>query len=490
MGVNVLLPTALRAYANNQDSVAVEGKKLGDVMRNLIAGYPQLRAHLLDDTGNVRNFVNVYLNDDHIKGAQLKDTPCNDGDEVVLVPAVAGGAVTERSISRAALVSGEAELSNEEIKRYSRHLILPEVGMEGQKKLKSASILLIGTGGLGSPLALYLAAAGIGRLGLVDFDVVDFSNLQRQVIHGTKDVGKLKVESAKETILDINPFVKVDTYNTGLTSENAMEIVAKYDIIIDGTDNFPTRYLVNDACVLLGKPNVYGSIFRFEGQSSVFWAEHGPCYRCLYPEPPPPGMVPSCAEGGVLGILPGIVGLIQANEAVKLILGVGTPLIGRLLLFNALDMKFRELKLKKDPSCPICGTNPTVTALIDYQEFCGVPKTDAPATEENLAADEISPAQVKGRMARGEDFLLIDVREPHEWQIAKIEGAKLIPLGQFESRIGELDPDADIVLHCKMGGRSAKAQDILYANGFTNVKNMVGGILRWADEVDSSIPKY
>jgi len=490
MGVNVLLPTALRAYANNQDTVAVEGKKLGDVMRNLIAGYPQLRAHLLDDSGNVRNFVNVYLNDDHIKGASLKDTPCNDGDEVVLVPAVAGGAVTERPISPGALVSGDAELSTEELKRYSRHLILPEVGLEGQKKLKSASVLLIGTGGLGSPLALYLAAAGVGRIGLVDFDVVDFSNLQRQVIHGTKDVGKLKVESAKETILDINPFTEVETYNTGLTSDNAMDIVAKYDIVIDGTDNFPTRYLVNDACVLLGKPNVYGSIFRFEGQSSVFWAEHGPCYRCLYPEPPPPGMVPSCAEGGVLGVLPGIVGLLQANEAVKLILGKGTPLIGRLLLFNALDMKFRELKLKKDPSCPVCGANPTVTALIDYQEFCGVPKTDAPATEENLAADEISPAQVKGRMARGEDFLLIDVREPHEYQIAKIEGAKLIPLGQLESRLGELDPDADIVVHCKMGGRSAKAQDLMYANGFTNVKNMVGGILRWADEVDPTVSKY
>jgi adenylyltransferase/sulfurtransferase len=269
-----------------------------------------------------------------------------------------------------------------------------------------------------------------------------------------------------------------------------MDIVAKYDLIIDGTDNFPTRYLVNDACVLLGKPNVYGSIFRFEGQSSVFWAEKGPCYRCLYPEPPPPGMVPSCAEGGVLGILPGIVGLIQANEAVKLVLGQGNSLIGRLLLFNALDMKFRELKLKKDPSCPICGTNPTVTALIDYQEFCGVPKTSEPATEENLAADEISPAQVKGRMARGDDFVLIDVREPHEWEIAHIEGAKLIPLGQLESRLGELDPDADIVVQCKMGGRSAKAQDLMYANGFINVKNMVGGILRWADEVEPGMAKY
>jgi adenylyltransferase/sulfurtransferase len=492
MGVKVLLPTALRAYANHQDTVVVEGKKVGDVIRNLIAGHPQLRGHLLDDTGNVRNFVNVYLNDDHIKAGSLKDTPCKDGDEVVLVPAVAGGAVgVDSRISPLALAGGGVDLSKEEIARYSRHLILPEVGMEGQKKLKAASILLIGTGGLGSPLGMYLAAAGIGRLGLVDFDVVDFSNLQRQVIHGTKDVGRLKVDSARESINDINPFVNVETYNTGLSSDNAMEIIAKYDLIIDGTDNFPTRYLVNDACVLLGKPNIYGSIFRFEGQSSVFWAEKGPCYRCLYPEPPPPGMVPSCAEGGVLGILPGIVGLIQANEAVKLILGQGTPLIGRLLLFNALDMKFRELKLKKDPSCPICGENPTVTALIDYQEFCGVPKpAEKSAAEEGLAADEITPAQVKARLDRGEDFVLIDVREPHEWQIAKIPGAKLIPLGQLESRLGELDPDADIVLHCKMGGRSAKAQDILYANGFTHVKNMVGGILRWADDVDPSTPKY
>ena len=494
MGVKVLLPTALRAYANNQDAVTVEGKKVGDVMRNLIAGYPQLRTHLLDDDGNVRNFVNVYLNEDHIKGAALKETAVSDGDEVVLVPAVAGGAVAGRTFSLASDDGGRkepsVELTREEMQRYARHLILPEVGIEGQKKLKATSILLIGTGGLGSPLGMYLAAAGIGRLGLVDYDVVDFSNLQRQVIHGTKDVGRLKVESAKESISDINPFVQVDTYNTGLTSENAMDIVAKYDIVIDGTDNFPTRYLVNDACVLLGKPNVYGSIFRFEGQSSVFWAEKGPCYRCLYPEPPPPGMVPSCAEGGVLGILPGIVGLIQANEAVKLILGQGSPLIGRLLLFNALDMKFRELKLKKDPNCPVCGENPTVTALIDYQEFCGVPKTDAPATEEALAADEITPAQVKARLARGEEFTLIDVREPFEWDIAHIEGAKLIPLGQIEERIDELEPDADIVLHCKMGGRSAKAQDILYANGFTNVKNMVGGITRWADEVDPAIPKY
>jgi len=489
MGVKVLLPTALRQYAGNLDAVELSGGTVGEVMDALIAGHPDLRSHLLDDDGKVRNFVNVYLNDDNIRGDELASANCKDGDEIVLVPAVAGGAVIDNPYL--SMATEATELSKEEVARYSRHLILPEVGMEGQKKLKAASILLIGTGGLGSPLGLYLAAAGIGKLGLVDFDVVDESNLQRQVIHGTKDVGTLKVDSAKASINDINPHVEVVTYNAGLTSDNAMEIIAEYDMVIDGTDNFPTRYLVNDACVLLGKPNVYGSIFRFEGQSSVFWAEKGPCYRCLYPEPPPPGMVPSCAEGGVIGILPGIVGLIQANEGVKLILGKGTPLLGRLLLFNALDMKFRELKLKKDPKCPVCGDNPSVTELIDYNEFCGVPTATEEATsDEDLAADEITPAQVKARQDAGDDFVLIDVREPHEWDISNIPGAKLIPLGEVDSRLDEIDPDADIVLHCKMGGRSAKAQDILYANGYTNVRNMVGGITRWADDVDPSMPKY
>ena len=489
MGVKVVLPTALRQYANDQDAIELDGEKVGDVMEQLIAGFPELRNHLFDESGTIRNFVNVYLNDDNIRGDDLINAACKDGDEIVLVPAVAGGAVIDVP-NAIPLNTEEVELSKDEIARYSRHLILPEVGMEGQKKLKAASILLIGTGGLGSPLGLYLAAAGIGRLGLVDFDVVDESNLQRQIIHGTKDVGRLKVDSARDSILDINPNVQVDVYNTALTSENAMEIIAKYDMVIDGTDNFPTRYLVNDACVLLGKPNVYGSIFRFEGQGSVFWAEKGPCYRCLYPEPPPPGMVPSCAEGGVIGILPGIVGLLQANEGVKLILGKGTPLIGRLLLFNALDMKFRELKLKKDPNCPVCGENPTVTELIDYNQFCGVPTATEEAVSDDLAPDEITPAHVKARMDSGDDFVLIDVREQHEWDICNIDGAKLIPLSEFEDRMDEIDSDADIVVHCKMGGRSAKAQDVLYANGYSKVKNMVGGITRWADEVDSSMPKY
>ena len=497
MGIKVLLPTALRQYANGQDTIELAGTKVGEVIDQLVGTYPELKGHLMDDDGTIRNFVNVYLNEDNLRGDDLVNAACKDGDEIMLVPAVAGGAVLDARSEGAAgespyltMATETTELSKDEIARYSRHLILPEVGMEGQKKLKAASILLIGAGGLGSPLGLYLAAAGVGRLGIVDFDVVEESNLQRQIIHGTKDIGKLKVDSAKASINDINPHVEVEVYNTGLTSENAMEIIAQYDMVIDGTDNFPTRYLVNDACVLLGKPNVYGSIFRFEGQASVFWAEKGPCYRCLYPEPPPPGMVPSCAEGGVIGILPGIVGLLQANEGVKLILGQGSPLIGRLLLFNALDMKFRELKLKKDPTCPVCGENPTVTELIDYNEFCGVPTGGDAEVSEELGPDEITPAQVKERMDRGEEFVLIDVREEHEWEICNIPGAKLIPLSEFEDRIDELDTDADIVVHCKMGGRSAKAQDILFANGYSKVKNLVGGITRWADDIDSSMPKY
>ena len=487
MGVTILIPTALRQYAGNSSEINVEGGNVAEAMGNLISTHPELKAHLFDDEGKMRNFVNVYVNEENIRALDMHHTALKDGDEIMLVPAVAGG-VDLLNMSTAGV-----ELSNEEIERYSRHLILPEVGMEGQKKMKATSILLIGTGGLGSPLGMYLAAAGIGRLGLVDFDVVEMSNLQRQIIHTTNDIGRPKIESAKETINAINPHVHIDTYETPLTSDNAMDIIREYDIVIDGTDNFPTRYLVNDACVLLGKPNVYGSIFRFEGQASVFYAKEGPCYRCLYPEPPPPGLVPSCAEGGVLGILPGIVGLIQANEGVKLALGQGTPLIGRLLLYNALDMKFRELKLLKDPNCPICGENPTVTELIDYQEFCGIPQAaaaEAEAAEGANGDSEISPVEVKAMLDQGKAFKLIDVREPHEWEICKIDGAELIPLGQLEEHLGELDEDEEIVVHCKMGGRSAKAQDILLANGFSHVLNMQGGILRWSDDVDSSVAKY
>lgn len=379
-----------------------------------------------------------------------------------------------------------ATLSNEEIRRYSRHLILPEVGMEGQVKLKEAKVLLVGTGGLGSPMALYLAAAGVGTLGLVDFDVVDESNLQRQVIHATSDVGRKKIDSAEAAIRDINPNVAVIKHEVALTSENAMAIVGGYDIVADGTDNFPTRYLVNDACVLLKKPNAYGSIFRFEGQATVFAYEDGPCYRCLYPEPPPPGLVPSCAEGGVLGILPGVVGLIQATEVVKLILGKGETLKGRLMLYDALNMKFRELKLRRNPECPVCGDHPTVTQLIDYNQFCGIPaQPETPPVDQS----EIEPSEVKVRLTRGESFILLDVREPHEYQIANI-GARLIPLGDIPKRMSELNRNEEIVVHCKSGMRSAKAVAALREAGFPRVRNMKGGILRWSDTVDPSVPKY
>lgn len=380
-------------------------------------------------------------------------------------------------------------LDKDEILRYSRHLIMPEVGMEGQLKLKNAKVLLVGAGGLGAPLGMYLAAAGIGRIGMVDFDVVDFTNLQRQVIHGTKDVGKKKLDSAAETMLDINPFVQIDKFDVGLTSENAMAIIKDYDMVIDGTDNFPTRYLVNDACVLSGKPNVYGSIFRFEGQATVFAYPGGPCYRCLYPEPPPPGLVPSCAEGGVLGILPGTVGLIQATEAVKLILGIGEPLVGRLLLYDALAMRFRELKLRRNPECPVCGDHPTVKQLIDYHQFCGVPQQQ-PAEPAQPTATEVEPVEVKARIDRGDSFVLVDVREPHEYQICNIPYAKLIPLGDLPKRVNELNSADPIVVHCKSGARSAKAQTFLKEAGFKNVLNMKGGILRWSDTVDPQVPKY
>ena len=378
------------------------------------------------------------------------------------------------------------ELTQEEVLRYSRHLIMPEVGMEGQLRLKAASVLLVGTGGLGAPLALYLTAAGVGRIGLVDFDVVDHSNLHRQVIHGTSDVGRPKIDSAIDSMREINPNVHVERHEVALTSENALEIIKDYDLVVDGTDNFPTRYLVNDACVLLGKPNVYGSIFRFEGQATVFAYEGGPCYRCLYAEPPPPGLVPSCAEGGVLGILPGVIGLIQATEAVKLILGVGEPLVGRLLLYDALAMRFRELKLRRNPECPVCGDHPTVTQLIDYQQFCGV----SAQPEKPTAQTEIDVLQLKSKLDQKDRFLLLDVREPHEFRIGRIPGSVLIPLGELERRSGELEKATEIVVHCKSGGRSAKAVEYLRKSGFHNVNNLTGGILAWSEKVDPSVPKY
>jgi molybdopterin/thiamine biosynthesis adenylyltransferase/rhodanese-related sulfurtransferase len=378
-------------------------------------------------------------------------------------------------------------LSKDEILRYSRHLIMPEVGMDGQLKLKQAKVLCIGTGGLGAPLGLYLAAAGVGRIGLVDFDSVDLTNLQRQVLFGTTDVGRPKIEVAGDRLRNLNPEIQIDTWETRLTSENALDLFTDYDIIVDGTDNFPTRYLVNDACVLLGKPNVYGSIFRFEGQITIFGAPGGPCYRCLYPEPPPPGLVPSCAEGGVLGVLPGIVGTIQAAETLKLILGKGQSLIGRLLLFDAMGMKFRELKLRRNAECPVCGDHPTVTRLIDYDQFCGIRGEEAPVSPTTVA--EITPRELKARLDRGDDLYILDVREPHEYQICNI-GGHLIPLGEISHRVHELDSSREIVAHCRSGKRSAEAAEFLRKAGFRKIWNLKGGILAWSDEVDPSVPKY
>ena len=382
------------------------------------------------------------------------------------------------------------QFSNDEIARYSRHLIMPEVTLEGQKKLKAASVLCIGTGGLGSPIALYLAAAGIGRMGLVDPDVVDFSNLQRQILHGTEDVGRKKLNSARDSIKDINPNVQVDLYDTLFRSDNAREIVEPYDLVIDGTDNFPTRYLSNDVCVLAKKPNIYGSIFRFDGQCTVF-APHlgGPCYRCMFPEPPPPGMVPSCAEGGVLGVLPGVIGVIQAIEAIKLILGVGEPLIGRLLSFDALKMRFKEFRVRRDANCPICGEHPTIHELIDYEQFCGLPQADAEAEREQ-DVPKITAAQLKTKFEHGEAFTLVDVREPYEYEISRIPGSKLIPLGELLGRLSELDSADEIVLQCKSGARSAKALHLLQEAGFRKLYNLEGGINAWSEQVDPTVPKY
>jgi len=381
-----------------------------------------------------------------------------------------------------------AQLTREEILRYSRHLIMPEVGLKGQERLKDAKVLCVGTGGLGSPLAMYLAAAGVGTIGLVDFDVVDESNLQRQILHGTGDVGKRKVESARETLADVNPNVNVVLHEERLTSENALRILEPYDVVADGTDNFPTRYLVNDACVMLGKPNAYGSIFRFEGQASVFAHGDGPCYRCLYPEPPPPGMVPSCAEGGVLGILPGVIGVIQATEVVKLALGIGEPLVGRLLLYDALEMQFREMKIRRDPACPVCGESPTVKELIDYDQFCGVP--DLEERQRVDAEWEIEPTELRARLDNGNDVYLLDVRNPDEFAICRIDGAKLIPLPQLLEGMHQLDSARDIAVYCHSGIRSAQAVNFLRSIGFRRVKNLRGGIDAWSREVDSSVPRY
>jgi molybdopterin/thiamine biosynthesis adenylyltransferase/rhodanese-related sulfurtransferase/molybdopterin converting factor small subunit len=487
MPVTISIPTALRQFTGGNARIDVTAATAGEALDRLTSLHTELRRHLYDDKNALRSFVNVYVNDEDVRHQLGVATPLKDGDTVMIVPSIAGGATTEAEVA-----TPLPSLSNEEIARYSRHLIMPEVGLEGQRKLKAASVLMIGTGGLGAPVGMYLAAAGVGRIGIVDFDVVEASNLQRQIIHGTADIGRPKIESARDRLRDINPHIEIETHETRLTSQNALALFANYDIVVDGTDNFPTRYLVNDACVLTGKPNVYGSIFRFEGQASVFWAAGpnggGACYRCLYSEPPPPGLVPSCAEGGVLGVLPGIVGAIQAAETIKLILGAQDTLINRLLLFDAWHMKFREFKLRKDPGCPVCSENATIKELIDYEEFCGM---RAQPQEQPAGLEEITATELKQRLDRGQDLQVIDVREPSEYEIARIAGTKLIPLGQVVARMNEIDPSRETVMHCKAGVRSAKAIAALKQAGFPGrLINLKGGITAWSDEVDPNVAKY
>ncbi len=474
MNVKIMIPTPLRQYVGNRDAVSGQGLTIDEVLLNLAAENQLLKRQLFDEGGRLRNFVNVYLNDEDIRYLQRGSTPVKDGDTVFIIPSIAGGSSG---------ISGE--FTYEDIQRYSRHLLLPEVGLEGQRKLKRSRVLVIGAGGLGSPLLMYLAAAGVGTIGIVDFDVVDFSNLQRQIIHSEKDVGRKKIDSAEERIKGINPGIRVIKFEDRISSDNALDIIRNFDIVIDGTDNFPTRYLVNDACVLLGKSNVYGSIYRFEGQVSVFDASRGPCYRCLYESPPPPGLVPSCAEGGVVGVLPGIIGTIQAMEAIKLILGEGEPLIGRLLLFDAMKMKFKELKLHKNPQCPVCGENPTIHELIDYEEFCGLGRGNELSDEMTISAEELN-----SRITTGQPVVLVDVREPQEWDINRLEGARLIPMNDLPSRVSELSTADDIVVYCKSGQRSGYAVRFLRDLGFRKVKNLKGGIVEWVLKVDPSMARY
>jgi adenylyltransferase/sulfurtransferase len=485
MGNRVLIPTPLRPYTDQQDAVDMEGGTVGDVLAALTARYPALRRHLYADDGSLRHFVNVYVNDDDIRYLDRAATALKPGDVVSIIPSVAGGAP-------AAAGSPASELTNAEVQRYSRHLILPEVGPDGQKRLKGGRVLCVGAGGLGSPAALYLAAAGVGTIGIVDFDKVDASNLQRQILHGTPDVGRSKLDSARDRLSALNPEVNIQAHDTALTSANALAMFRDYDVILDGTDNFATRYLVNDACVLLGKPNAYGSIFRFEGQASVFATAGGPCYRCLYAEPPPPGLVPSCAEGGVLGVLPGVIGTIQATETIKLLLGAGRTLAGRLLLYDAWNMQFRELKLRRNPQCPVCGDAPTIRELIDYDAFCGVAPPAVAAAAAGTAIPETTVDELKRLFDANAPVFVLDVREPQEFQICRIPGTTLIPLGQLPARIAEVPAAAagrPIVVHCKMGGRSAKAVALLREHGI-EAANLKGGILAWIDRVDPSLPKY
>lgn len=484
MSVTVLIPTTLRSFTNRRSEIELEGNNVREVIQALADEYPETKKAIFEEDGTPRAFINIFVGDSNIKGLQGFDTPVKDGDEIMLIPAIAGGRAEDSVISE----DRKESLTNDEITRYSRHLLLREVGVKGQKKLKAAKVLIVGLGGLGAPLAQYLAAAGVGTIGLVDFDEVEASNLQRQVIHGSRDLGRPKVASAKDSIRAINPLVKVETYNLLLTKENALDIIGEYDIVADATDNYKARYLINDACVLLGKPDVFGAMYQFEGQASVYYAKEGPCYRCIYQTPPPPGLVPSCAEGGVVGVLPGIIGTIQANEIIKLIVGGGHPLMGRLLTLDAWKMKFRELKLEKNPDCPICGKNPSITELeeYDYEEFCGLKKQ-----EEDEPVEAIEAKVLKKRLDAGEKITIIDVREPHERAIVKFPDAKVIPIGQLARRQNELNPDIDTVFICKEGKRSILAINTLREAGYKGkMYNLKDGINTWAKEVDKSMPQY
>lgn len=487
--VSILVPTPLRPFVDGAATAEVRADTVGEALGRLTEEHPALRDHLFGETGELRRFVNVYVGEESVRDAGDGEVALSDGDEIRIVPSIAGGAPAGGTgAARPGERRRSVDFTPDELRRYSRHLMIPEVGYEGQARLKAARVLLVGAGGLGSPAALYLAAAGVGTLGLVDHDVVDITNLQRQLLHDTASVGEPKLVSARRRLEALNPEIDVETFETRITSENALEVLEGWDVVVDGSDNFPTRYLVNDACVFLGLPVVYGAIYRFEGQASVFGLEDGPCYRCLFPEPPPPGMVPSCADAGVLGVLPGIIGTVQAIEAVKLVLGRGRSLSGRLLLFDALAMEFREVEVERDPSCPVCGEHPTVTGLIDYEVFCGA--------GEGQSADADVPSIGARELARwsrdGERYQLIDVREPYEWRICNLEsaGARLIPLGELPDRLEELDRDTTLVLQCRSGQRSAEAVRLLEREGFEGALNLEGGILAWARDVDPSMPTY
>ncbi len=485
----VRIPTPLRGFAGGLAEVVLEGENVGAIVRGLADAHPALRPHLYTADGHLRSFVSIFLNTSEIRTLQREATVVSDGDVISIVPAIAGGSHASAGGPRPVPIEATAPataLTPDELKRYSRHLLLPEVGLRGQRALRRARVLLVGTGGLGAPAALYLAAAGVGELGLVDFDRVELSNLQRQVLYGTDDVGRSKLDAAKARLEGLNPGVRVVAHETRLTSSNALDLLRPYDLVLDGSDNFPTRYLVNDACVLLGKPNVYGSIYRFEGQVSVFDARRGPCYRCLHPEPPPADLVPSCAEAGVLGVLPGVVGALQATEALKLLLGVGDPLVGRLLLYDALEMRFRELTLRKDPACVLCSPHATQTGLIDYPAFCGVAEPGATADD----LPEVTPEELRAALASPDPPMLVDVREPEERAISNIAGSTGIPKAELPERVDELTRARSVVVYCRSGGRSADATRTLIGLGFTNVRSLKGGINAWAETVDPSLPTY